>query len=274
MQSPISYTDDLTTGVYRTGNGNHCHSNCEFLLETSGSVNSVVNGTGEQLVPGDIRFINTSAVHALTDLSDDHEHYDVYISNETLRSVCEAVFDLGFYDQLTGSGGQVSIWTDTGEFTGIVSRLTELDFSIGLNAGDEARAAYAGCLKAIIIQMLGHCYEQTRLSYTGAPKWMVEFLRSLKVPEVFSMNLEEIIAGSCYSHTRFCALFKQYFGKSFKDYISELRINYACAMLISTDSSILDIALAVGYSSASHFIKRFKEETGVSPRVYRSRHLR
>lgn len=274
MQYLICYTDDLTTGVHRVGLGDHRHDNCEFMLETLGSATNWVNGSSETLKTGDVRFLNTRIVHAITDLSRDHEHYDIYVSLETLKNICVTMFDEQLYRELTESSATVPIWISGSEFTQIIARLTELDFCYGLNTTVEGRDAYAKCMRAIIVQLLGHYYESTRLAHGNAPRWLVEFLRSLKAPEVFQYNLEEIISGSGYSHTRFCTLFKQYFGKSFKVYINELRINYACAMLISTDSSILDIALTVGYSSASHFIKRFKEELGVSPRVYRSMHLK
>ena len=123
---------------------------------------------------------------------------------------------------------------------------------------------------AVIIQILGVYYEQINSGSTGTPHWLVEFLRTVQTPDVFSKSVDEIISMSGYSHTHFCAIFKKYFSKSFKAYVNELRVAYARSMLISTDSSVLDISLTVGYSSLSHFIQCFKKSTGLTPGQYRA----
>jgi len=274
MQAPVQFTDDLTTAVHRTICSDHGHLNCEILLETSGSVTSWVNGNPDNLKHGDIRFLNNRVVHALTDPSHDHEHYDIYISIETLRELCLALFDEALFTELTEAQQEIPIWASSADFNYTVTRVTDLDFRYGLEDSPDRKEAYSKCIRAVVASILSIYYEQTRLSRSNAPKWLIEFLRSIKAPDVFDMTIEQIVAESGYSHPRFCALFKQYFGYSFKSYIDKLRMNYACNMLVSTDCSILDVSMTVGYANSSHFIKRFKEEYGVSPGAYRSMHLK
>ena len=51
--------------------------------------------------------------------------------------------------------------------------------------------------------------------------------------------------------------------------IIDSRIQRSCELLTSTDSRIEDIAEACGYGSVSHFVKLFREKTGITPAVFR-----
>ena len=52
-------------------------------------------------------------------------------------------------------------------------------------------------------------------------------------------------------------------------YLSRCRIREARDMLETTDRSVTEIALCVGFSEVSHFTRVFHREVGVSPRAYR-----
>jgi YesN/AraC family two-component response regulator len=52
-------------------------------------------------------------------------------------------------------------------------------------------------------------------------------------------------------------------------YLNRCRIREAKKLLDTTERSVTEIALGVGYSEVSHFTRVFHREVGVSPRVYR-----
>lgn len=74
--------------------------------------------------------------------------------------------------------------------------------------------------------------------------------------------------GLSYNH--FSTVFKNTIGKSFGEYITFKKLKEAEKLLISTDLSITDIAMSAGFSSASHFISRFKENKGITPKNFRN----
>ena len=47
------------------------------------------------------------------------------------------------------------------------------------------------------------------------------------------------------------------------------RLEYAMTLLHTTDKSVNDIALELGFYSLSHFSNYFKKETGTTPMLYR-----
>lgn len=72
------------------------------------------------------------------------------------------------------------------------------------------------------------------------------------------------------SYNYFCSNFKMYYGQSFSHYLESLRLRESERLLITTDMSITEIAMAMGFSGASHFIKKFRDAYSVTPLVFRA----
>lgn len=64
-------------------------------------------------------------------------------------------------------------------------------------------------------------------------------------------------------------LFRRYLNRSPKRYYMELRLARARNLLMQTDLSVINVALASGFSSPSHFSKCYRAQYGVTP--YRER---
>lgn len=67
----------------------------------------------------------------------------------------------------------------------------------------------------------------------------------------------------------FSNLFKRELGRSFTEYLTDFRMKKAKEMLRSSNSTINEIADALGYSDARYFSKVFKKEVGIKPTDYR-----
>lgn len=69
-------------------------------------------------------------------------------------------------------------------------------------------------------------------------------------------------------------MFKSTCGCSISDYITNLRMETAKAMLANSDMSVLSVALNVGYTDCSYFSNVFKNNCGISPSEYRKQQHR
>ncbi|WP_041741769.1 helix-turn-helix domain-containing protein [Caldicellulosiruptor kronotskyensis] len=67
----------------------------------------------------------------------------------------------------------------------------------------------------------------------------------------------------------FCKIFKEETGKSFVDFLNELRINKAKELLLSTNLKSYEVAEKVGFSDYKYFSMIFKKYTGLSPRKFK-----
>lgn len=63
--------------------------------------------------------------------------------------------------------------------------------------------------------------------------------------------------------------FKRLFQLTPQQFLLRVRINAACQMLVSSDQSILQIALRTGFYDQSYFTKHFRRQMGTTPTAYR-----
>ena len=83
------------------------------------------------------------------------------------------------------------------------------------------------------------------------------------------IGLAALIAEAEPSRHHFGKAFKVTFGRPPRRYIAERRVQKAKEMLLSDRASITDIALALGFSSHSHFTDVFRKTTGTTPSLFR-----
>lgn len=69
-------------------------------------------------------------------------------------------------------------------------------------------------------------------------------------------------------------LFKQNLGVSVSDYIRDKKIEKAQNLLRYSESSFIDIANYLAFSSQSHFIQTFQHYVGLTPKQYRDRYYK
>lgn len=67
----------------------------------------------------------------------------------------------------------------------------------------------------------------------------------------------------------FSRAFKRAQGVTFRDYLNQVRINEAAALLKNSATSVLDVACAVGLNDPSHFARMFRRYIGHTPTAYR-----
>jgi AraC-like DNA-binding protein len=85
-----------------------------------------------------------------------------------------------------------------------------------------------------------------------------------------SLRLGDIAQIAHMSPYHFTRAFKAYFGEPPYRYLQRIRLNKAIEMLGQTRLPMEDIAVKVGFSSASHFGSFFSRQMGMSPGVFRT----
>jgi AraC-like DNA-binding protein len=74
------------------------------------------------------------------------------------------------------------------------------------------------------------------------------------------------------SEAHFIRTFRATFGETPHRYLQRRRVERAMALLCSTDRSITDICMSVGFSSLGTFSRTFRDIVGESPKDYRAAH--
>jgi YesN/AraC family two-component response regulator len=84
------------------------------------------------------------------------------------------------------------------------------------------------------------------------------------------ISLESLADTLGFSPFYLSKLFKQYFGVSFIEYLTDVRVNAAKDYLTDPTKSIREIGELVGYPNSNYFVKMFKKKTGQTPTEYRN----
>lgn len=103
--------------------------------------------------------------------------------------------------------------------------------------------------------------------YSLHVKKAMDYLNVNYQSEINLTTLSEYLqVNKCY----FCSLFKSETGKTFTQFLNELRVEKSKELLINDDTSILDIALNVGFNSQNYYNIVFKKVTNQTPLEYRN----
>ena len=85
---------------------------------------------------------------------------------------------------------------------------------------------------------------------------------------------EEVATKIGMTTAAFCRYFKEKTGKGFIFFVNEMRIGYACKLLIENHLSISQICFECGFNNISNFNRMFKRQTGCTPGEYQQQFIK
>lgn len=112
---------------------------------------------------------------------------------------------------------------------------------------------------------------ESKVDYEGNVRPALEYIIEHYSEEI-SVDLLASVAHMSTSY--FMSCFKKAVGLSSVEYLSHLRVNAACDLLLSSKRMISEIAFSCGYGNLSNFNRQFKKTMGCSPNEYRKRNTR
>ncbi len=86
------------------------------------------------------------------------------------------------------------------------------------------------------------------------------------------IGVDDMARAAGLSRAHFSRAFKAAFGESPRAYLLTRRLERAAALLRTTDRSVADVCLSVGWQSIGSFTTSFTRMFGCSPTAYRAAH--
>jgi len=93
-----------------------------------------------------------------------------------------------------------------------------------------------------------------------------EYLMAHYVEEIRLSHVAELVGMSEASFSRF---FKLRTGKSFTDYLIDIRLGFAIRLLVDSEQTIAEICFKCGFNNISNFNRIFKKWKGSTPKGFR-----
>jgi AraC family transcriptional regulator len=124
-------------------------------------------------------------------------------------------------------------------------------------------------LHGLLLQTLAGLQSNQETSFKSKPLWVNKVNEILhdRFSEKLSLN---DLSGTLGIHpVHLSRDFSKHFHCSIGEYVRKLKIEKALSLLSNKNNSLLDITFECGFSDQSHFIRSFKEITGINPLAYR-----
>ena len=107
------------------------------------------------------------------------------------------------------------------------------------------------------------------------PNWFGHFTKVINYIHTHyasKLSIDELAKISHLSQSQLTRRFRKLFGSAPHEYIMRVRVDAARTLLEVSHRTISDIAMEVGFTDHSHFIRSFKQLRGITPTQYRRRH--
>jgi len=104
----------------------------------------------------------------------------------------------------------------------------------------------------------------------GKNHWVIEQSRKHIIEHQYTdIKASDVAARLQLTPNYFSMIFKQNAGRSFTEYLNEMRIDRAKQLLSHSSDRVFEIAEKVGYKEYKYFVTMFKTNTGLTPTDYR-----
>ena len=108
-----------------------------------------------------------------------------------------------------------------------------------------------------------HSLEKTRL-----------ILKYIETHYTEKLTIQNMAEACGFSPSHFMKFFKQSMGVPFIRYLNSYRLSIASRRLLSTSSTVLEIAEETGFENLSYFNRLFKQTYGTTPTDFRNSHAK
>lgn len=114
--------------------------------------------------------------------------------------------------------------------------------------------------------LAGELYQQQNHDFTDDR--LTKVLHFLTTQYQQKIELEKVAEIAHLHPSAFCRYFKEKTGKSLSEYVTDLRISYACKLIIEGKLSVSQVCFESGFNNLSNFNRTFKRQTNMTPTKY------
>ena len=246
----------------------HYHPEYELTLITKGTGKRLVGDSYENFESGDLVLIGPDMPHT-------------WVSDRSKEKISSAVV-IQFSETFISTFLQLSEFTDIKKLLGSSShglyfpgpnkKITDEIRQLPERKGIERMTG--------LLTLLQHLSRKPSMAlaspYFQAVKGMENEKRINKVCQYIQKHARETISLSKaaslihLSPAAFCRFFKRATGKTFSDYVNDIRIGNACSLLTESDKPVSVIAFECGFESLTYFNRVFLKKKNTTPRAFRN----
>lgn len=275
----ITFDENMLGWVYRFSDYNHdfydihWHRDVELTYLFKGTCKAAVNGQTAFLKPGDLFIVNVGDTHYFNLNNDGDLLCDalvIILPYNLLKKVCPNIDDMHF-----------KVTADDSHYPKLIALFQKI-LKL-LNSSTEDKFKYLK-INSSIYEILYLLFTYYCIPLNPAYSLKTTSLRGInrckKILDYIEENYKENI--SLESAAVHCNMSKEYIartmknnlGITFKQYLTDIRLDNACLYLLETKYSILQISMESGFPNCKSFITAFKRKYYLTPQLYRNSYQR
>lgn len=243
----------------------HFHTAVEIILPLEGSVDYTVDGRMYSVQKGEVLIVPPESLHELTMGSGSSRYLYLFEPDAILGMRDIRVFQNGFnrvFYLRDGSEAHVRIRE-------LLLKATE-----AYKKGDLMWNTFCYSCLMRVYALLGQEYLAASIRRRGQAQHVESEVIAAAMNYINShyqedLSLDDVAAFSGFSRFYFSRSFKKQTGCSFKDFLSQKRLQVAAELLTHTDLPMKEVAEQSGFGSAATFNRVFRESKGCTPSRYR-----
>ena len=252
----------------------HTHDFVEFVYLRKGKCTHLLNDVQYPTTHGNLLLINYSVQHTIV-CEDEIEYYNILVKPEAIN---ESMRD-------AGNAFSLLALKDFADFQETVDQNNCL-----IRFDGQDRAKFESLLEWFACEQKQHRSGNTLVRRSILNMLLVMIFRKMALPmhrEVRKLDgdLLQYICKHCgqritvdslaqqcgYNPSYFSRIFKEYTGKTFREYLNWCRIEKACRLLQDTAMPVDDVIAECGYSDRTKFFRSFADIVGTTPLKYRKK---
>ncbi|WP_194541322.1 AraC family transcriptional regulator [Paenibacillus sp. JZ16] len=272
--------------TYQQSLWTHCHDYFQIWYVAKGGFQHTVNQQAYEISKGDIFVIPPFTLHSVS--ISPEEDIEIYgcefmpaFVNERFQEMPtdHAFFDVAFLEYFLRKemNAQAKITLDTVTDVTVQNALKDMlieyerrtpFFQIALKA--KLLILLSILVRQVNGELLREGFEKSE-KYRGIMTRVVDHIHNHYQED---MNINDLCTLSNLSRSTFCILFKEWTGKTFNRYLTDLRILQAMMMLKQPELTVTDVCYSTGFNELSYFCRIFKKYTGISPTDFRKQAIK
>ncbi len=248
----------------------HNHDFYEIFFYISGKVTYIIEGKSYRLKPGDIILINNRELHrTIIESGEDYERIVIWIRPDYITNLNTDSTDLTMCFESSAKKKYNLLRPDTETLAYLKSIVQKLEKAY-YNSGFGSEVLKNAYINELVVY-LNKAYLYTKdeeieadIEYNQKISNIIKYINANLDSE---LSLENISARFYISKYHLLREFKKYTGFTIHRFIQKKRLIMA-RMLLKEDVKVSEVSMICGFGDYSNFIRTFKREYGISPKVF------
>lgn len=246
----------------------HRHEYYEFLFFQKASVNHLINDKNILLQPGCLALIKPNDRHSFKfEKNSSSQHVNLAVTANYFENTCNNFYG-NLFTNINKTESEIYYQLSKVEIAQINywSNKINLDFA-------ETNQQPSPNIVSLFLCCTSILYNYIKTNQPSFPDWFANIINIVNSQDFIDKSPSDLYSLFPMSVPMAIKSFKQYIGQTPVEYLTQLKINYACNLLSHTNYTTLYISSIIGYDSLSHFNHIFKKIKGVTPTQYRKQNV-